>query len=346
LTDALNWAKQKYKIEKESSDFLDQIYGESKPALSARDVIFSFPRDAFWGGYFRLGTLGGGNHFLEAQTVDRLIDKPAAERLGLSEGQIIFMFHTGSGVLSKRLDNYYGIRYENNIWYKDLRKRLRKYSFHLGDLRLWRFNKRSSFFFSGKFKGIPADSLEAKRFMVALQASLNYSFANRAIISDFIREALGNTIKKDFSISFLSDTIHERIDYEQFQGNNFWVHRNGAVKVCYRNADMEILPIPGFMGGPSFLCLPEKGVIDSRYSVNHGAGRVFDKEEAKNKFSSQDIFGALEQKGIRLFKLGKEDIREQAPAAFKDIYKVLESLKSNRLVAPIASTSPLAILKG
>lgn len=109
---------------------------------------------------------------------------------------------------------------------------------------------------------------------------------------------------------------------------------------------MEILPIPGFMGGPSFLCLPQKGVIGSRYSVNHGAGRVFDKQEAKSKFSSQDICGVLEQKGVRLFKLGNEDIREQAPAAFKDVYKVLESLKSNHLVAPIASTFPLAILKG
>lgn len=345
LAQGRKWACRKYGIEEKASAFLEEVYGEAGPELSAREVISSLPKDALKGGHLRLGVLGSGNHFLEAQVIDDIFDGKMAEKLGLIKGEVIFLFHTDAGVLAKRLDNYYGIRFENNARIKEARKALRKYLFHFKDMKFWRFAKRKDIFFSKDFKGIPADSPEGKRFIVATQALLNYAFANRAVISDFIWQALRGAVKKDFSIQLLSDTVHERIDHEEFEGQSFWVHRNGATKVYCRNADREVLPIPAFMGGPSFLCLAKKGISAARYSLNHGVGRVFEKAEAKAKFDNREIYDALATKGIRLFKLGSGDVREQAPQAFKDIYKVIESLKSGNLVEPIVSTSPLAILK-
>lgn len=44
----------------------------------------------------QLGTLGGGNHFLEVQRVDSIYDAEAATALGLWEGQLVVLLHTGS----------------------------------------------------------------------------------------------------------------------------------------------------------------------------------------------------------------------------------------------------------
>ena len=51
---------------------------------------------AFTRGYDQCGTLGSGNHFLEVQVVDRVLDGAAAEVMGLREGQITVLIHSGS----------------------------------------------------------------------------------------------------------------------------------------------------------------------------------------------------------------------------------------------------------
>jgi tRNA-splicing ligase RtcB len=43
-----------------------------------------------------LGTLGSGNHFLELQVVDRIVDEEAARAFGLRIGQVTAMIHSGS----------------------------------------------------------------------------------------------------------------------------------------------------------------------------------------------------------------------------------------------------------
>src|SRR5271168_1722411 len=47
-------------------------------------------------GYDQCGTLGSGNHFLEIQVVDRVMDEAAAEVMGLREGQLTVLIHSGS----------------------------------------------------------------------------------------------------------------------------------------------------------------------------------------------------------------------------------------------------------
>ena len=140
---------------------------------------------------------------------------------------------------------------------------------------------------------------------------------------------------------------HERIDFERFDDESFWVHRNGASRVaCVNNSKESIIPLPGFPGGPSFLCKPEGGLAKSFHSVNHGAGRVLNKSQARDKFSQVEIIKALKKKGVKLYKLGSEDICEQAPLAFKDINKVIAALGDHNLIRPILAVKPLAVIKG
>jgi len=340
LLDGYTWAQEKFILEEEKKGYVKSIKYQFEYPLEKEELMRVLPKDAFQAGYERIGALGGGNHFLELHAVDDILDVKSAEKIGIGKGQAIFIFHTGSGTFSKRLDNYYGIRFEKNRPDKDIRKVFRKALFHFADLDLSRFSQRRRLFFSKGFYGIPADSKEGKRYMKALGAAMNYSFANRSVISDFIRQAFHESLERSLSIELLSDTSHERIDREGL----FWVHRNGATKV-HQAAD-KLLLIPSSMGGKSFLCTPENGVSQTHNSINHGVGRIFDKAEAKEKFQTGDIYKALESRSIRFYKLGNEDIREQAPGAFKDITKVIDSLKTNQLVRPVATTAPIAILKG
>src|SRR5581483_5787003 len=53
-------------------------------------------RRAFERGEEQCGTLGSGNHFLEVQVVDRVADPEAAAVMGLFEGQVVVLIHSGS----------------------------------------------------------------------------------------------------------------------------------------------------------------------------------------------------------------------------------------------------------
>ena len=73
------------------------------------------------------GTLGSGNHFLEVQVVDRVLDADAAAVMGLHEGQITVLIHSGSRGLGYQVcDDYLAV-------FKNAPK---KYGFELPDWQL------------------------------------------------------------------------------------------------------------------------------------------------------------------------------------------------------------------
>ena len=277
--------------------------------------------------------------------VDKIFDKEKAYEFDLQEGKLIFMFHSGAGVFAKRLDNYYAKRIESHRWDKVIRQNFRKTLYHLNDFKLQRLFLRKEIFFKESFKGIPDDTIEAKRYMTGLRAAFNYSYVNRSFISKFIHDALINTLGVDVKMELIADSPHERIDFDNFSGQNLWVHRNGASRIDYAQGS-GLFPIPSFPGGPSFLCEAEEGLKGTLCSINHGAGRIFTKKQAKNMFSKDEILKSFSDKGVKLYKMGDGNICEQSPAAFKDIDKLINLLRQSRLLKPIIATKPLAVVKG
>ncbi len=348
LMDGYKWAEENCPLEKKSKA------QKGEPMLpggikvpSRRRLLKIIPKDAFRGGFYRFGVLGGGNHFLELQEVDEIFEEDIASEMGLRKGSLVFMFHTGSGVFSKRADNYYGIRYQDHRWDKELRANIRKLLFHSNDFNLGRLPLRYDIFMKKNYKGIPQGTPEAERFLTVLNAALNYSYVNRCLISKFIQESVSKCISAACDIQLVADVAHERIDLEDFNGTPFWVHRNGASRLEYLEGDKTTLvPLPGFPGGPSFLCVPQEGLRASFCSVNHGAGRRLTKSQARKTFEEDEIIDSFKYKKIKLYKLGRENASEQAPEAFKDVHKVLNVLRDTKLTKPVVSTKPLAIIKG
>jgi len=90
LTRGARWA-----VEKGYGTEEDLEYTEEHGAMAGADLTGVSAR-ALERGMPQLGTLGAGNHFLEVQEVAEVYDSSAARDLGIAEGQITVMIHTGS----------------------------------------------------------------------------------------------------------------------------------------------------------------------------------------------------------------------------------------------------------
>ena len=78
----------------------EQAVTESGGALEGADASAVSP-EAYRRGADQCGTLGSGNHFAEVQIVEKIYDAQAAEALGLEQGKVTILLHTGSRGLGR-----------------------------------------------------------------------------------------------------------------------------------------------------------------------------------------------------------------------------------------------------
>jgi len=276
-----------------------------------------------------LGTLGAGNHFLELQEIVAILDEPVARRLGLQGGDAVFMMHTDSRRLGKRV----------------LRPVLEEAMQAAGSSHapegLWT---------------IAADSDIGQRYVAALAAAAHAGFANRAALTEILRRVMRAVVGDgSLQLPLLYDCAHESIQREQHGGRSLWVHRHGASHALPPSAlahdpvlgDVgQPVPIPGSMGTESYIGVARPGVIDTFHSVAHGAGRLIEKIHAAEQFDAARIARDLGTAGIRLYRYGTDNIAGQAPASFKDVRRVVDVMTAFDLIRPVARLRPIAVLKG
>ncbi|HEX9579976.1 MAG TPA: RtcB family protein, partial [Gemmatimonadales bacterium] len=126
----------------------------------------------------QLGTVGSGNHFVEVGHVAEVFDQTAATRLGLERGTVTIFIHSGSR----------GLGYQVCDDYLDTMVRAAaKYGIDLPDKQLC---------------CAPLTSPEARAYLGAMNAAANYAFANRQLMSHFVRRALAGL----FSETVASET--------------------------------------------------------------------------------------------------------------------------------------------
>jgi len=285
-------------------------------------------RKAIKKGRLSVGTLGAGNHFVELQEIEEVLDDEIAARLGIKKGHTVFMMHTDSQRLGKKI----------------LQPLVEKGAEEYGDEA------------SGDLWSVPVDSEFGQRYLGALAAASHAGFANRAIITDILRKTMREVFDDEsLQLSLVYDTGHETIQREKFDDEWVWVHRHGASRALPAEelGDDPVLReigqpvcIPGSMGTCSYLGVTRPGVQSTFHSVAHGAGRVMEKADAKKAYDASQVEEELEQQGIRLYRIGEDNIGGQAPAAFKNPHHVLEAMMDHDLVQPVARLKPIAVLKG
>lgn len=283
----------------------------------------------------QLGSLGSGNHFIEIQRVSQVFNKRAGDIFGIFPDQIVIMVHTGSR----------GLGHQNCTDYLKIAARsLAKYKINLPDKELAAF---------------PADSNEGKRFFQAMSAASNFAWANRQMITFYLRQSWQKIFGQNKELRLLYDVAHNIAKLEQHFSNGkeetILVHRKGATRAFpsnhpelpddYRIIGQPVL-IPGSMGTHSYICLGTEKSKEVWYTVNHGAGRTMSRHAAIKKFPAKSIISQLKEKNILIQSHSSRGVSEEAPQAYKNIEEVIKVVAGAGLAEIVAQLDPLAVIKG
>jgi len=256
--------------------------------------------------YEQLGSLGGGNHFIEICK-----DEYGGAWVVLHSGSR----HIGKHLAEKHIDKA-----------KDLMK---QYFISLPDPDLaYLANKTPEF----------------KAYMKDLMWAQEYAKANREEMMALVLEQVFRHVSPDNweqslklaeGIMFRVNCHHNYTSIENFGGNNVYITRKGAVSA--RTGEFGI--IPGSMGAATYI-VRGKGNEDSYCSCSHGAGRRMSRTKARYMFNAEDLKAQTE--GIECRK--DDAIVDEIPGAYKNIDEVMENQKD--LVQPVFTLKQLICIKG
>jgi tRNA-splicing ligase RtcB len=293
------------------------------------------PKSAIQKGSNQLGTLGGGNHFIEIQFVQEVFDTDLAKTFGLFKDQIVVMIHSGS----------------------------RRFGYEIADQYMNVAAARSENADRPKMLSyLPTNSDPGKSYISAMHAAANFGFVNRHIMALLVRRCF-NRMFGPTPLKLIYDVTHNMAKLEKHGGSELWVHRKGSTRAfgpqrmagsLFTKTGQPIIT-PGSMGTASFLLVGTGNSEESLNSVNHGAGRIMSRTAARGKTKrgkittpaliSDDQFKRSMQ-GIKLIVGDKRRIKEEAPDAYKDIDEVVRIVVECGWAKPVARMVPLAVLKG
>lgn len=240
-----------------------------------------------------VGTLGGGNHFIE-------LDKDDV-------GNVYLVIHSGSRHLGKEVAEYYQKQAYNRLVYNKKKER----ELLIKNLKA---NGRAKDISTelARFGVTPASGLEYLEGplfhayihdMVIVQ---NYAMWNRIAMTDEIRTHMGWCVEEEFH------TIHNYIDIHSM------ILRKGAVSA----KDGEKLLIPINMRDGSLICVG-KGNPDWNYSAPHGAGRLFGRMEAKRRFGVDEFHDSM--RGIYTTSVSADTL-DECPMAYKSMDDIVNNI--------------------
>ncbi|MDQ3963708.1 MAG: RtcB family protein [Actinomycetota bacterium] len=290
-------------------------------------------------GASQLGSLGGGNHFLEVQVVDEIRDRIAGDAMRLSEGQVVVMIHSGSrGIGHQTCQDY--VRTLDRV---------------AGELKIDVPDRQLAC--------APIEHKIAQDYLGAMDAAGNFARANRHVLADAARESFAGTFgrgSRDLGMHLVYDISHNLAKIEEHtvdgKQRSVCVHRKGAtpafapghpaVPDLYKDIGQPVI-IPGSMGTASFVLVGAEGAaVKSFASTCHGAGRAMSRGQAKKQMSGQDVKRDLQDQGI-IVSAGKAKLlSEEAPYAYKDVSQVVEACEGAGLTKVVARLRPVGVVKG
>lgn len=206
--------------------------------------------------YLQLGTLGGGNHFIEICS-----DENNDAWIVLHSGSR----NIGKTSAEKHIDNAKGL--------------MKDYFISLPDPDLAYLVQGTK-----EFDAYIADLLWCQDY-----AKQNRNEMMLRVLKDVSYHLFGAERRYDHLVEMRVDCHHNFTQLENHFDRNIWITRKGAVSA--REGQYGI--IPGSMGTRSYI-VKGKGNLDSFCSCSHGAGRAMSRNKAKKLFTLEDHIKATE----------------------------------------------------
>lgn len=252
-----------------------------------------------------LGTLGGGNHFIE-------VDQD-------SDGHLWLVIHSGSRHLGVKVATYYQRKAIKAIhamqpWQlNELRDRLRQ------ENRLTEFNQECSKM-TPQWSHIPDDFCWCEGrlmddYLHDMQIVQEFADQNRRAIARIILEKMNLGVEDQFS------TVHNYLDMDSM------ILRKGAVSA--QTGQRLLIPIS--MKDGALLCTG-KGNPDWNFSAPHGAGRLMSRKDAKETLTVDEFTAAMT--GIWTSSICEATLNE-SPMAYKPMDAILNTIQDTAEVQDI-----------
>lgn len=250
-----------------------------------------------------LGTLGGGNHFIEVDETEN--------------HDVYLTIHTGSRNFGLKICMYHQRIAENRILGVDEEtfkaevekiKRTKKGK----EIEVAINELRKSMCKKGKASGLEyLDGEYAKQYFHDMDVAQKYATLNRAIIGSILLKNWG----VDLTETAIIESVHNYINFSDK------IVRKGAIS-AHEN-EMVIIPMNMEFG---IILGKGKGNPEWNNSAPHGAGRIMGRNEAKKKISLESFQERMKRAGVWTNSVNKHTL-DEAPQAYKDPNKIIEYIK-------------------
>ncbi|MDQ3333669.1 MAG: RtcB family protein [Myxococcota bacterium] len=290
----------------------------------------------------QIGSIGGGNHFVELQAIEEILDGSTAHAWGVTANSIAIMAHSGSVGLGYPVGGFFLDR-ARDIYPKEMKRP--EHGFYVIPTR-------------GPHAALGA------RYLDAMRNAANFAFANRLMLGLMTVRVLSEVLGRDVGARLIYDAPHNLI----WENGDVLLHRKGACPALGGDPSLTASPfrytghpviIPGSMGAASYL-LAGTGNDAALCSACHGAGRSLsrgksrhvDERTYKTTFEQLRVVTPIDPTApdVRLRRdvLAEyhDRLKEEAPYAYKDITPVVQTVEDAGVARRVARTWPLLTIKG
>jgi tRNA-splicing ligase RtcB len=282
-----------------------------------------------------MGTLGSGNHYLELQRVTAVFDRERGEAFQLREGDLLVSIHCGSRGLGHQIGTEF------------LRRMAIEAAAHGIDLP------------DRELACAPINSELGRAYLGAMRAAINCALANRQIITALVRGVFAR-IFPGAELPLMYDVSHNTCKMEthisEGEPKRLFVHRKGATRAfgphhpdlpaVWADIGQPVL-IGGTMGTASYVLVGTGGTDERAFGSScHGAGRSMSRHEALRRFRGRQITDDLAERGIIIRSPSSRGVAEEAPAAYKDVTRVVDAADAAGLSHKVARLEPVVCIKG
>lgn len=280
-----------------------------------------------------LGSLGAGNHFLSGDitdAVDVTDNYPIQSLFGLRNGCLSFLSHCGSRGFGYQLMAYHAKLLESKF-------------------QTWGIP------FSGGDRHLtyaPLGTTEANNYLMDMRLAANFAVVNHLLIHTLCLEAVKEVLPgaQGHPIYHVNHNIGQE---EILHNRKVWVFRKGATRAfpaghpqlkdtIFAQTGHPIL-LPGNARDGSVIMVAEPGVVESCFTVSHGAGRAKGRKQAKRELNQRAVEQNLSDNDIMYN--GRQYPLDEAPDAYKNFNQVIDSIEMAKLARTVAKLRTKFVIK-
>jgi tRNA-splicing ligase RtcB len=279
------------------------------------EEAWDIPKDSrAWRGQQQLGSLGGGNHFIELQH---------------DGGLLWVMFHTGSRGFGHGLATHFFEKAQEEL---GLKRGQMDLGYFTPESRWWR-SYRNAVAAGGNFA-------IANRLLIgrAVQGAFEEAFGGAA---EMVYEISHNLVQEEHH----PDLVDEPVWVHRKGATRALPAGHPMLAGTRWETTGHPVIIPGSMGDFSYVLRPLPGAAKALYSVNHGAGRRKSRMGARREISQAEANRRMRDLGVMVNAGGPVPV-DESPECYKPAAEVIRAVTDAGLAEVEVRLSPIASIKG